>query len=239
MKKNYTILSLYYALMALGLFVCKHLLNTPYGSSNFSEKFLPFMILLSLLVLYYGLKNKDQLVLSRSKSPSYLLSALIFIPVAGFGIYSIIKGFSLNLAFFVLIIDTALIGIAEEGMFRGIVLGGLVRKIHPVLAILISAFLFSLLHILNILGGLPFSEVTNQMLSTFIMGVFLASMYLDTKNIIFPIIFHSLWDYILLSESLAEISFLPLLLIGINVGEIIVSLLIIIKLMKASKQFYI
>lgn len=237
MKKNYTILSLYYVLMALGLFVCKHFLNTPYDSSNFSKKFLPFMILLSLLVLYYGLKNKDELTLSKSKSPSYLLSALVFVPVAAFGVYSIVKSFSLNLAFFILIIDTALIGIAEEGMFRGIVLGGLVRKIHPVLAILISSLFFSLLHILNVLGGLPFSEVTNQMLSTFIMGVFLAAMYLDTKNIIFPIIFHSLWDYILLSESLADISFL--LLIGINVGEIIISLLIIIKLMKANKQFYI
>ncbi len=235
MKKNYIILSIYFIIMGLGLFICKNFLNTPYDAANFSEKFLPFMILLSILVIYYGFRHKSRLTLSKINGSSYILSAFIFVPVVGFGIYSIIKGFNFNLAFLILIVDTALIGVAEEGMFRGILLGGLVRKIHPVWAILISSLFFSMLHVLNILGGLAFSEVINQMTSTFIMGMFLGAMYLDTKNIMFPIIFHSLWDYILLSQSLANISFIPLLLIGINVGEIIITLLIIIKLIRIKK----
>lgn len=236
MKKNYLMLIIYMFIMGLGLFVCNQYLNTPYYSSNFSEKFLPFMFILAILVLIYSVKHKDELKLRSNHKEEYLLSALLFVPIVGFGIYSIIKGFRFDLAFFILIIDTLLIGIAEEGMYRFIILGDLIKRMNPLFSIVLSSILFSLLHLLNVLGGLSISEVIGQLGSTFVMGVFLASMYLSTKNIVFPIIFHSMWDFILLSESLDGVSFLSLFIIGTYILEILISLIVIIKITK-KKEF--
>ncbi|HFI0057199.1 TPA: CPBP family glutamic-type intramembrane protease [Streptococcus suis] len=89
---------------------------------------------------------------------------------------------------------------------------------------------------------LPFhlsvSELMGQLCSTFVMGVFLGAMYLDTRKILFPIIFHSLWDYILLSGSLAEVQILPIVLIGVYVLEVVISLVIIIKLLRKKERFF-
>ncbi|MDY6038021.1 MAG: CPBP family intramembrane glutamic endopeptidase [Eubacterium sp.] len=239
MKKNYILLAVYMVIMGAGLFICNKFLHTPYNSAEFSRKFLPFMIILAVLVLYYGIKNKNELILRSENKPSYVLSALLFIPVVGFGLYSIVRGFSPDLAFVILIIDTALIGIAEEGMYRGILLGAMAKKMNPLFAILLSSVLFCALHLLNVLGGLSVSELTGQLGSTFVMGVFLGAMYLDTQKILFPIIFHSIWDYILLSDSLADIQVLPIVLIGVYVLEIFISLAIIIKLLRRKEKFFI
>ncbi|EPT97200.1 CPBP family intramembrane metalloprotease [Streptococcus pasteurianus] len=237
MKKNYILLSAYMIIMGVGLFVCNQFLNTPYNSTEFSRKFLPFMILLAVLVLYHGIKNKKELTLYSERKPGYVFSALLFIPVVGFGLYSIVRGFSPDLVFLILIIDTALIGIAEEVMYRGILLGAMAKKMNPLIAILLSSILFCTLHLLNVIGGLSVSELIGQLGSTFVMGVFLGAMYLDTRNILFPIIFHSSWDYILLSDSLADVEFLPVVLIGVYILEVFISLVIIIKLLRNSKQF--
>ncbi|HEM2714790.1 TPA: CPBP family intramembrane metalloprotease [Streptococcus suis] len=237
MKKNYILLSAYMIIMGVGLFVCNQFLNTPYNSTEFSRKFLPFMILLAVLVLYHGIKNKKELTLYSERKPGYVFSALLFIPVVGFGLYSIVRGFSPDLVFLILIIDTALIGIAEEVMYRGILLGAMAKKMNPLIAILLSSILFCSLHLLNVIGGLSVSELIGQLGSTFVMGVFLGAMYLDTRNILFPIIFHSSWDYILLSDSLADVEFLPVVLIGVYILEVFISLVIIIKLLRNSKQF--
>lgn len=237
MKKNYILLAAYMIIMGVGLFICNRFLNTPYTSTEFSRKFLPFMILLAVLVSCYGIKNRKELTLRSERKPNYGFSALLFIPVVGFGLYSIVRGFSPDLAFVILIIDTALIGIAEEGMYRGILLGAMAKKMNSLLAILLSSALFCALHLLNVIGGLSVSELIGQLGSTFVMGVFLGAMYLETRKILFPIIFHSLWDYILLSGSLDEVQIIPIILIGVYVLEVFISLIIIIKLLRNPKLY--
>ena len=237
MKKNYILLAAYMIIMGVGLFICNRFLNTPYNTAEFSRKFLPCMIILAVLVLCYGIKNIKELTLRSESKPNYGFSALLFIPVVGFGLYSIVRGFSPDLAFVILIIDTALIGIAEEGMYRGILLGAMAKKMNSLLAILLSSALFCALHLLNVIGGLSVSELIGQLGSTFVMGVFLGAMYLDTRKILFPIIFHSLWDYILLSGSLEEVQIIPIVLIGVYVLEVFISLIIIIKLLRNPKLY--
>ncbi|AXY26228.1 CPBP family intramembrane metalloprotease [Suicoccus acidiformans] len=239
MKKHYIVLLLYNTIMAIGLFVCNYFWNTPYTSDNFSRKFLVFMTLLAILALYHGLKHKSELTLSNKSKASYIPSMILFVPVVGFGIYSMITGFSPTLTFLILVIDTALIGIAEEGMYRVILLGSMVRKMHPVLALVLSSLLFCLLHVLNLIGGLSVSEVISQLGSTFVMGMFLGAMYLETKKPIFPVIFHSLWDYIILSGSLETLSFMPIALVGTYAAELLITLIIVIKLIKKKNQFRI
>ncbi len=219
--------------MGFGLFYCKHFLNTAYDSSHFSETFLPFMALLALFVLFFGIKNKKQVLLSTANQPSYISFILAFLPILGLSILSFAKSFSLTSHFLILIADVTLIGIAEEGMFRGLLLGALEKKFSPVQAIILSSSLFSLLHLLNILGGVTFSDVLNQMLSTFIMGLFLGCIYVDTKNIIFPIIFHSLWDYLILSDSIADFPFALILILSVSAIEVVISIILLLKFSKS------
>ncbi|EGJ27055.1 CPBP family intramembrane glutamic endopeptidase [Streptococcus porcinus] len=232
MKKYYSILAFYFCLMGFGLFYCKEFLNTSYDSSHFSKTFLPFMTLLALLVLFFGIKNKKHVILSTTNQPSYIFFILAFLPILGLSILSFAKNFSLTSHFLILLVDVTLIGIAEEGMFRGLLLGSLEKKFSPVKAIILSSIFFSLLHLLNILGGVTFSDVLNQMLSTFIMGLFLGCIYIDTKNIIFPIIFHSLWDYLILSNSIADFPFALILIFSISVLEIVISIILLLKFSK-------
>ena len=89
MKKNYILLTAYMIIMGAGLFICNHFLNTPYNSTEFSRKFLPFMFILAVLVLYYGIKNKNELTLhSESRVMyfqhlcSYLWSGLDYIQLS-------------------------------------------------------------------------------------------------------------------------------------------------------------
>lgn len=237
MKKNYCVLALYMAIMGTGLFVCKRFLGTPYDSPDFSEKFLPFMTTLGVLAAVFWKKNRRELVLKSDSKPGYFLPMVVFVPIVATGIYVIVKGFRPETGFLILLLDTSLIGIAEEGMFRGILLGGLVRRIKPVQAVLVSSVFFSALHGLNILGGLDATEVVSQMGSTFVMGLFLTSMYLYTGKIVFPIVFHSMWDLIILGQNYVKIDSLPLILIGAGVVELAVSVLIIAKLIRRKTSF--
>ncbi len=237
MKKNYCVLALYMAIMGTGLFVCKRFLGTSYDSPDFSEKFLPFMTTLGVLSVVFWKKNRRELVLKSDSKPGYFLPMVVFVPIVATGIYVIVKGFRPETGFLILLLDTSLIGVAEEGMFRGILLGGLVRRIKPVQAVLVSSLFFSALHGLNIFGGLEASEVVSQMGSTIVMGVFLASMYLYTEKIAFPVVFHSMWDLIILGQNYVKIDSLPLILIGAGVVELAVSALILLKLVRNKTTF--
>ncbi|MBR6001700.1 MAG: CPBP family intramembrane metalloprotease [Bacteroidales bacterium] len=68
----------------------------------------------------------------------------------------------------------------EEWMFRGMILRGLLRKMHPVWAIVISAFLFSLIH-LNPWQGIP----------AFILGCVFGYVYWKTGNLWLTILMHA------------------------------------------------
>ena len=68
----------------------------------------------------------------------------------------------------------------EEWMFRGMILRGLLRKVSPVWAIVISAFLFSLIH-LNPWQGIP----------AFILGCVFGYVYLKTGNLWLTMLMHA------------------------------------------------
>ncbi|NJH98798.1 CPBP family intramembrane glutamic endopeptidase [Staphylococcus agnetis] len=74
------------------------------------------------------------------------------IPIFIITIATLSINFALSIAYLLPIIDAILIAVAEEGMFRGILLGGLARYIKPIYAVFISAFLFMSLHFLNVLA---------------------------------------------------------------------------------------
>lgn len=124
MKKHFIFLLIYMFVMGLGLFVTKHMLNTPYDSDAFSHTFLPFMMFLALMVLIYGMRFRYTLKLAPPKRISYFF-ILPFVPVVLLVVMSATANFSLSLAFVLPMLDVLFIGIAEEGLYRGIILGGI------------------------------------------------------------------------------------------------------------------
>jgi uncharacterized protein len=71
--------------------------------------------------------------------------------------------------------------ILEELIFRGIILDGLLKRYSPIKAIIVSSFLFGIVH-LN-----PW-----QFLSAFILGIFIGWVYHRTKSVTLSIAIHAI-----------------------------------------------
>ena len=101
---------------------------------------------------------------------------------------------------------TLLVGFAEETMFRGIVLRGALKGHGVFTAMLISAVLFALLHVVNIFGGLPVESLPNDQFSQLMYGLFMAPLALLIGNLTPLIIYHALNDFSVLASMVVPVS---------------------------------
>ena len=89
-------------------------------------------------------------------------------------------------------------GIFEEILFRGIVISYLMKmfrnskNIIPI--VIVSALIFGILHLANVLLGAQLDVTIFQFFSTFSIGILFGAVYLRTGNLWIPIILHSLND---------------------------------------------
>lgn len=91
-----------------------------------------------------------------------------------------------------------LIGLApavfEEVLFRGILIFNLKKKYsNPITIVFISALVFSLIHLTNIIG-MDVISLSIQLIMAFVVGVVLGAVYLKTGDIVSVIIAHFLID---------------------------------------------
>lgn len=91
-------------------------------------------------------------------------------------------------------------GIFEEYLFRGIILGMLLKafpkssKTRTIwYSVVISSFLFGVTHASNFFAQ-SISTTLMQMISAWSIGFLLAALYLRSGSIILPMLFHSAWD---------------------------------------------
>lgn len=89
-----------------------------------------------------------------------------------------------------LLIMFLLVGCYEELLFRGYILNNLMTVTNKYIALLISAILFALFHLAN--DSITLLSTVNLVLA----GVLLGVPYILTKNLWFPILFHSFWNYV-------------------------------------------
>lgn len=99
------------------------------------------------------------------------------------------------------ILLAALVGIFEESLFRGILLGGLIQCWHwrghrsVVGPVILSSGLFAAAHGINLFHqSLPVTGV--QILGTFALGLFLGTVYLRSRSLVWPIVIHGTQDLI-------------------------------------------
>lgn len=94
--------------------------------------------------------------------------------------------------FIYLLIGYALTGFMEEGLMRGIVMRVL-KPTGTTRSVVISALLFGLIHIGNLLYRNPMI-VFAQIIGAFVHGIGLGAIRLRTNTIWFPVILHGLHD---------------------------------------------
>ena len=92
------------------------------------------------------------------------------------------------------------IGLLEEYVWRGIILNIFLsawdEKIKGIyISVLLSSVGFGLCHYMNLLMGQDFISTTQQVISATCMGVFLASVFLNTSRLEVPVLVHGLCNF--------------------------------------------
>ena len=110
-----------------------------------------------------------------------------------------------EISYFVLCIT---IGLFEEGLFRGVIFQGLVRKTGSTrkgiwMAVIISSLIFGFVHVYTyVIGGrydlVGIIESIGKTIQTGIIGIILAAVYIKTKNFWAIALVHTLNDFFLM-----------------------------------------
>lgn len=135
--------------------------------------------------------SKEELGI-RAPALTELKNLLWFAPLILIEVPMIINGlredirFSLVLA---LLVFTISVAIAEELYFRGIILSILRRK-GTSFGIMLSAILFGVAHLGNLLGGKSLSITGSQVFFALLFGLVAAEIVVRTKSLLFPVIWH-------------------------------------------------
>ena len=167
-----------------------------------------------------GIGRKDVLVCLFPTVPT-LFGVLYVFPLLISGSVKISLGRLVLIA-----ILSCLIGVAEESIFRGLILQTLLPK-GVLRAIFLSTLIFALLHVGNLFAGLSMGYVLGQVLNAFGGGIAYAVMRVRTGSIWPAIILHSLDDFDGLVLITATGEGHPTLLFALLAGGIICSLYLI------------
>lgn len=162
------------------------------------------IIIACILTKYIDKRNIDFLGIKFEKSRSLklfgtgcliVLVQLILIDGCAY-LFNIVKNGSFNFSLQVLFmgiliffIHTLFTGISEEMLFRGYILGNLLNKYSEFRAVIISAVLFTVIHVSSALKFIDYLDI-------FLMGIIFAYLYLLTKSLYLPIGVHFFSDFV-------------------------------------------
>ncbi len=91
-------------------------------------------------------------------------------------------------------LNTAMVGISEEWMFRGVLFQGLRSRLPMLPSILVTSVLFGAVHVLNVLVTGQMVEAVVQSAAAFLSGIVLIALLIRTGSLWVPIVYHALWD---------------------------------------------
>lgn len=233
--------TLYIALMAVGMYTAYHIFGYSYDQPEVLYIISLFEIAMSLFALYvaktyFGWRNVGFGKINNQAFRWFYPFVIIIVAL----LVAYLKTLSTTAhllstkewgLIMVIFLGTGLVGLSEELMFRGIVLRGLLEKNSLFVSMLLSALLFSLLHAVNVLAGLPISSMVMQLILTFLFGMVFAPMAIKIGNITPLIIYHWLWDFCLISAPLIGFEHR-----NITTGALIIEMMLCIALWISLKK---
>lgn len=235
-KKKIGVLSsiVFIIVCGIGMYISKNVFNYEYTDPNILRFYL-FVEIVLVALCYFVVKkfySFEEIGFKKISKinllwliPHFCIIIGIIIMALLFGKLPDEGGVSLIIS---IIIATLFVGIAEETMFRGILLHSFLEEGKIFIPIVISAIFFALLHSVNVFAGLSVSEMIMQLRFTFIFGIFSACVAIKLNNLIPLIIYHFLWDMSLfVSESLSVVPALSTFGIWIS---IILSIILLVNL---------
>jgi len=89
-----------------------------------------------------------------------------------------------NLSWATIIVISVMAGVSEELLFRGVIQSYLISISNPGFGIIVSAFLFGIMHFYNRL----------YIALTLIVGLFIGWLYYDTQSLLLVVVLHSVYD---------------------------------------------
>lgn len=98
--------------------------------------------------------------------------------------------------FFLVLVNTFVVGVSEELMFRGILLNSLVQKYSYLQSIILVSVLFGGVHVFNGFVTGDFASSTIQAFMATFSGIIFLAMRIKSINIIPAMIMHWLWDFV-------------------------------------------
>lgn len=126
---------------------------------------------------------------------SWLLVWLPVLFIVGFlGLAAVVSFPPTTLVLFVLV-NTLLVGVSEELMFRGLIFYGALSRLKIWPAIVITAALFGLIHAFNGFITGDFGAAFIQACSAAMSGIWLHAIRLRTRSLYPAMLIHGLWDF--------------------------------------------
>lgn len=175
----------------------KGITNFKYGSELLAEIFYA-LIMLIVMLLYknsYVFTNEK---IKFTKSLKYCIPMLIITTLIFIGNLSELQNVSFG-NFINAILLCVFIGIAEEFMCRGWIQNEFIEKFgndkkHIILSIILSSFIFGIIHLTNLATQDVFTTIIQIIQSTAI-GFMFGSIYYKTKNIWTVAFLHGIYDF--------------------------------------------
>jgi len=127
------------------------------------------------------------------KSLFHLWLPLLFI--LAFLFTGISKGLPPNSVVVFILINTLLVGVSEELMFRGILFGASLTKFSIWKSIWIASIIFGVIHLSNGFLTGDFTAASVQAMQAIFAGVWFLAIRIRTGSIFPVIIIHGLWDF--------------------------------------------
>ena len=201
---------IYTLVMAIAMAYMKTVLGITYGEPAMVEVLLPVLIVLNLINGVWIIQSFSWAGVGfrhlNTRGLLWFLPSIVLLIAMWVVCLTDLVATPLNATQWRLIalagISTFLVGLGEETMYRGIVLHGFLNNGRVRWAMLVSAIAFSLLHAVNIFGGVLLGGMIMQLVLTFLLGFLFAPLMIQLNNLWPLIVFHWLWDFVLFTAAI-------------------------------------
>lgn len=200
MKKLYEKTELGFALLWIGAYCLLMSLGDSLSQSLGVEKSvtLPVALVLSGLLFVFIRKNglSERYGLCKAAVPAS--GVMLYLPLLLLLTVNLWHGFVMNLTVaeaVLYILTMLLVGFLEEVIFRGLLFGAM-KKDSLKAAVIVSSLTFGMGHIINLFNGSGAELLPNilQVVYAAATGFMLVMLYLRTKSLIVPIVFHGVFN---------------------------------------------
>lgn len=153
-----------------------------------------FLLILCRLAKWHDFKHDFKFV----KPQSWHSLKLLWLPslyLIGFFAMSLMLGLPPWAVVFFFFINTVLVGISEEFMFRGVMFQGLRSRLAIWPSIILTTLLFGSVHIFNVFITGKLGEAAIQSVAASMSGLAFIALLIRTQSLWVPIVYHTLWDF--------------------------------------------